>query len=193
MSERTLRRDRPPMAHEDAARIEILGLTKRFLTPKGEPFTAIHDVALTVEPGEFCAIVGPTGCGKSTTLAQVSGLEKPSAGEVRVGGTLVDGITNGVSYMFQSDSLFPWKTVLGNVMIGPTLLGTPKAKATTLAGEAGATLGPALSIVEGGAEGPLRTPKGESTAPLPEEEGAPPTKPGTSTVTATVNVVFELL
>ena len=68
-----------------------------------------------------------------------------------------------------------------------------KAKATTLAGEAGATLGPALSIVEGGAEGPLRTPKGESTAPLPEEEGAPPTKPGTSTVTATVNVVFELL
>ena len=133
MSERTLRRDRPPMAHEDAARIEILGLTKRFLTPKGEPFTAIRDVSLTVEPGEFCAIVGPTGCGKSTTLAQVSGLEKPSAGGVRVGDKLVDGITNGVSYMFQADSLFPWKTVLGNVMIGPTLLGTPKAEATALA------------------------------------------------------------
>ncbi|GAB3611141.1 MULTISPECIES: ABC transporter ATP-binding protein [Humibacter] len=133
MSERTPRRDRAPIAHEDAARIEIQGLTKRFLTPKGEPFTAIRDVTLTVEPGEFCAIVGPTGCGKSTTLAQVSGLEKPSGGEVRVGGKLVDGITNGVSYMFQADSLFPWKTVLGNVMIGPTLLGTPKAKATTLA------------------------------------------------------------
>ena len=69
-----------------AARIEITGLTKRFLTPKGEPFTAIRDVTFTVEPGQFCAIVGPTGCGKSTTLGQVSGLERPSAGSVRVGG-----------------------------------------------------------------------------------------------------------
>ena len=107
---------------DDAARIDIVGLTKRYLTPKGETFTEIHDVSLTVEPGQFCAIVGPTGCGKSTTLAQVSGLEHPSDGYVSVGGQRVDGITNGVSYMFQSDSLFPWKTVLGNVMMGPILL-----------------------------------------------------------------------
>ncbi|MEP6842567.1 MAG: ABC transporter ATP-binding protein [Pseudolysinimonas sp.] len=118
---------------DDAARIDIVGLTKRYLTPKGETFTAIQDVSLTVEPGQFCAIVGPTGCGKSTTLAQVSGLEHPSAGFVTVGGQRVDGITSGVSYMFQADSLFPWKTVLGNVMMGPILLGTPKVKATTLA------------------------------------------------------------
>jgi NitT/TauT family transport system ATP-binding protein len=118
---------------DDAARIEIMGLTKRFLTPKGEPFTAIADVTLTVEPGEFCAIVGPTGCGKSTTLAQVSGLEKPSAGAVDVGGNRVDGITDGVSYMFQADSLFPWKTVLNNVMVGPALKGMPKKEATELA------------------------------------------------------------
>ena len=118
---------------DDAARIEIDGLTKRYLTPKGETFTAITDVSLTVEPGEFCAIVGPTGCGKSTTLAQVSGLERPSGGSVRVGGNIVDGITKGVSYMFQADSLFPWKTVLANVMIGPILLGTPKKEATALA------------------------------------------------------------
>ncbi|TAM66188.1 MAG: ABC transporter ATP-binding protein [Microbacteriaceae bacterium] len=118
---------------DDAARIEIVGLTKRFLTPKGDTFTAIRDVTLTVEPGQFCAIVGPTGCGKSTTLAQVSGLERPSGGSVSVGGQTVDGVTNGVSYMFQADSLFPWKTVLGNVMIGPILLGTPKREATMLA------------------------------------------------------------
>jgi NitT/TauT family transport system ATP-binding protein len=115
------------------ARIDIVGLTKRFLTPKGETFTAIRDVSLTVEPGQFCAIVGPTGCGKSTTLAQVSGLEHPSAGSVSVGGRLVEGVTSGVSYMFQSDSLFPWKTVLANVMMGPILLGTPKKEATELA------------------------------------------------------------
>ncbi|MDP5228428.1 MULTISPECIES: ABC transporter ATP-binding protein [Arthrobacter] len=118
---------------EDAARIQITGLTKRYLTPKGEVFTAIKDVALAIEPGQFCSIVGPTGCGKSTTLAQVSGLEKPSEGSVSVGNHVVDGITNGVSYMFQADALFPWKTVLNNVMMGPVLLGTPKREATDLA------------------------------------------------------------
>ena len=123
----------PGAVSEDAARIEILGLTKRYLTPKGETFTAISDVTLSVEPGQFCAIVGPTGCGKSTTLAQVSGLERPSVGSVTVGGRMVDGITDGVSYMFQADALFPWKTVLANVVIGPVLLGTPKREATALA------------------------------------------------------------
>src|SRR3954452_22670357 len=111
---------------DQPAGIQIVGLTKRYLTPKGEAFTAIKDVTLTVEPGQFCSIVGPTGCGKSTTLAQVSGLEKPSAGSVTVGDRLVDGITDGVSYMFQADALSPWKTVLHSVLKGPTPLGTPK-------------------------------------------------------------------
>src|SRR6478609_8491192 len=118
---------------DQPAGIDIVGLTKRYLTPKGEAFTAIKDVTLTVEPGQFCSIVGPTGCGKSTTLAQVSGLEKPSAGSVKVGDRLVDGITHGVSYMFQADALFPWKSVLNNVMMGPVLVGTPKREATELA------------------------------------------------------------
>src|SRR6185437_7705731 len=105
----------------EPAKIELTHLTKRFLTRSGKPFTAIRDVSFTVEPGEFCAIVGPTGCGKSTTLAQVSGLDRPSAGSVTVGGREVHGITKGVGFMFQSDALFPWKTVLANVMVGPTL------------------------------------------------------------------------
>jgi len=123
----------PTAVVSDAARIDIVGLTKRYLTPKGETFTAITDVTMAVEPGQFCAIVGPTGCGKSTTLAHVSGLERPSDGAVTVGGQVVNGITSGVSYMFQADSLFPWKTVLGNVMMGPILLGTSKVQATKLA------------------------------------------------------------
>jgi NitT/TauT family transport system ATP-binding protein len=130
--------DRRPegRAHADQpAGIDIVGLTKRYLTPKGETFTAIKDVTLAVEPGQFCSIVGPTGCGKSTTLAQVSGLEKPSAGSVTVGGRLVDGITNGVSYMFQADALFPWKSVLHNVMMGPILVGMPKREAAELASD----------------------------------------------------------
>lgn len=125
--------DRGARASVDAARIEIAHLTKRFMTRSGEAFTAIHDVTLTVEPGQFCAIVGPTGCGKSTTLGQVSGLDRPSAGSVRVGGRDVQGVTKGVGFMFQADALFPWKSVLANVMIGPTLNGTPRKEAVALA------------------------------------------------------------
>lgn len=117
----------------EAARIEISGLTKRFMTPKGEVFTALQDVTFTVEPGQFCAIVGPTGCGKSTTLGQVAGLDRPSAGSVKVGGKEVSGITKGISFMFQADALFPWKTVLSNVMVGPSLGGMSKKDAIALA------------------------------------------------------------
>jgi NitT/TauT family transport system ATP-binding protein len=115
------------------ARIEVAGLTKRFLTPAGKAFTALRDVSFTVEPGQFCAIVGPTGCGKSTALGQVSGLDRPSGGSVRVGGREVSGVTHGVSFMFQADALFPWKSVLGNVMVGPTLNGTSRRDAVALA------------------------------------------------------------
>ncbi len=73
--------------------------------------TAIHDVDLVVEPGEFCAIVGPTGCGKSTTLTLAAGLERPAPARCKVSGKPVDGITKGASFVFQSDALLPWKTV----------------------------------------------------------------------------------
>jgi NitT/TauT family transport system ATP-binding protein len=117
----------------DSSRIEVLGLTKRFLTPKGDAFTALRDVTFTVEPGQFCAVVGPTGCGKSTTLSMVSGLDRPSEGSVRVAGREVRGVTEGVSFMFQRDALLPWKTVLGNVELGPTFRGVRKARARELA------------------------------------------------------------
>ncbi len=112
-----------------AASIELRGVTKRFVTPAGSAFTALRDVDLVIEPGQFCAVVGPTGCGKSTTLTMVSGLDRPSEGVVQVGGQPVNGITEGTSFMFQADALMPWKTVLGNVALGPTFRGVAKAKA----------------------------------------------------------------
>jgi NitT/TauT family transport system ATP-binding protein len=115
------------------ARIEISGVTKRFLTPTGAAFTAIREVTFDVEPGQFCAVVGPTGCGKSTTLGLVAGLDRPSEGTVRVGGKPVDGIAEGVSFMFQADALLPWKTVLGNVALGPSFRGVPKREAEAAA------------------------------------------------------------
>src|SRR4051794_26286538 len=122
---------RSASAHRDSARIEVSGLTKRFLTPSGSAFTALRDTTFTVEPGQFCAIVGPTGCGKSTTLGMVAGLDRPSAGSVTVGGTEVKGVTPGVSFVFQADALLPWKSVLHNVMLGPILCGTPRKQATS--------------------------------------------------------------
>jgi NitT/TauT family transport system ATP-binding protein len=117
------------------AGIELVGVTKRFLAPSGTAFTAISDVDLAVEPGQFCAIVGPTGCGKSTTLSLVSGLDRPSAGAVRVGGKAVDGITTGTSFVFQADALLPWKTVLGNVALGPIFNGVSRREAQARARE----------------------------------------------------------
>jgi NitT/TauT family transport system ATP-binding protein len=111
------------------ARIELAGVTKRFLTPDGQAFTAIRDVNLVVEPGQFCAVVGPTGCGKSTTLTLVSGLDNPSGGVVSVGGKLVEGIARGTSFVFQADALLPWKTVLANVAMGPLFHGASKKEA----------------------------------------------------------------
>ena len=116
-------------ASERAARIELSAVTKRFVTPSGSVFTALRDVDLVIEPGQFCAVVGPTGSGKSTTLTMVAGLDNPSAGTVRVGGQEVDGIASGTSFMFQSDALLPWKTVLGNVAMGPIFRGVPKKEA----------------------------------------------------------------
>jgi NitT/TauT family transport system ATP-binding protein len=119
----------PSGAAAQAAQIDLTGVTKRFVTPAGSMFTALRHVDLTVGAGQFCAIVGPTGCGKSTTLTMVAGLERPSAGTVRVGGQAVDGIAPGTSFMFQADALLPWKTVVGNVALGPVFRGVPKKKA----------------------------------------------------------------
>src|SRR5207302_692005 len=90
-----------------------------------------------VERGEFVAVVGPTGCGKSTTLNLVTGLASPSAGEVRVMGGPVNGIDPRIGFVFQTDALFPWRSVIDNVVAGPLYRGTPKDKAYVL------TAGPA--------------------------------------------------
>jgi NitT/TauT family transport system ATP-binding protein len=109
--------------------IELTGVSKRFRTPDDSVFTALTDIDLTVERGQFCAVVGPSGCGKSTTLTLVSGLERPSEGSVAVHGRPVEGIDPDVGFVFQSDALLPWKSVLDNVAAGPIFRGVAKREA----------------------------------------------------------------
>jgi NitT/TauT family transport system ATP-binding protein len=109
--------------------IELRRASKRFRTPAGSIFTALADVDLTVDRGQFCAVVGPSGCGKSTTLTLVSGLERASDGDVLVHGKPVTAIGRDVGFVFQADALLPWKTVLENVAIGPRFRGADRADA----------------------------------------------------------------
>jgi len=84
----------------------------------GQRYTAVQDVSLSVAAGEFVSVVGPTGCGKSTLLNVGAGLLQPSTGAVRVFGQPLQGINTRAGYMFQAESLMPWRTALGNVMAG---------------------------------------------------------------------------
>ena len=96
-------------------------------------YTAVRDVSLTVGAGEFVSVVGPTGCGKSTLLNVAAGLLAPSSGTVEVFGEKLAGINRRAGYMFQSDSLMPWRTALGNVAAGLEFHGAARAAASAQA------------------------------------------------------------
>ncbi len=91
-------------------------------------YVAVQDVNLSVADGEFLAIVGPTGCGKSTILNAIAGLLKPASGTVAIDGRPVGGVQNDIGYLFQQDALLPWKTALENVELGPMFKGTGAAE-----------------------------------------------------------------
>ncbi|MGY8661683.1 ABC transporter ATP-binding protein [Bradyrhizobium sp. UFLA05-109] len=95
----------------------------------GRVYTAVEEARLTVGQGEFVAIVGPTGCGKSTLLNVAAGLLKPAAGSVKVFDRPLAGLNRDAGYLFQADALFPWKTAIDNVAIGPEIKGTPRPEA----------------------------------------------------------------
>ena len=86
--------------------------------------SALENINLTVQEGEFVSIVGPSGCGKSTLLSLMAGLLFPSEGSVLVGGKKVTGPTRQVGYMLQKDYLFEWRTIFENVILGLEITGT---------------------------------------------------------------------
>jgi NitT/TauT family transport system ATP-binding protein len=99
--------------------IAIERLSKTFDTQRGTSHLALADISLAIADGEFVSILGPSGCGKSTLLYIVGGFVSPSEGTVAVNAKPVTGPGPDRGPVFQEFALFPWKTVLGNVMYGP--------------------------------------------------------------------------
>ncbi|MBL8179153.1 MAG: ABC transporter ATP-binding protein [Bryobacterales bacterium] len=98
-------------------------------------YTAVEGIDLSVAPGTFLSVVGPSGCGKSTLLNMAAGLMSPSAGRIEIFGQPLEGVNRKAGYMFQQDALLPWKTVLGNILLGPVFAGVAGGKAEAEARE----------------------------------------------------------
>jgi NitT/TauT family transport system ATP-binding protein len=98
-------------------------LTSRSLTKRFGDLEVLRDISVTVDDGEFVALVGPSGCGKTTFLRIASGLEPADSGTISVDGAVVTGPGRDRGFVFQSDSLLPWRSVLNNTIVGLELAG----------------------------------------------------------------------
>jgi NitT/TauT family transport system ATP-binding protein len=109
--------------------IEARRLSLVFQTRDG-PVHALAEVDLAVAPGEFVSLIGPSGCGKTTLLRAIADLERPSSGELRVGGVTPEEarLRRAYGYVFQAPALYPWRTVERNVTLPLEIMGVPRAE-----------------------------------------------------------------
>ncbi|MDB5840167.1 MAG: mannosyltransferase [Herminiimonas sp.] len=99
---------------------------------RSQRYTAVANTTLSIAPGEFVSVVGPTGCGKSTLLNVGAGLLEPSSGSVKVFGEPLAGINRRAGYMFQAEALMPWRSALQNVIAGLQYRGMDEGEARRL-------------------------------------------------------------
>lgn len=97
--------------------VEVQNISKCYHTPDGE-ICALKNITLSVQEGEFVGIVGPSGCGKSTLLSMIAGLLNPSGGNITIFGEPLKGVNPRIGYMLQKDSLFEWRTIYKNAILG---------------------------------------------------------------------------
>jgi NitT/TauT family transport system ATP-binding protein len=100
----------------EAPKLQIKGLSKSFGLMQ-----VLSGISLTIAAGKFISIVGPSGCGKTTALRIVGGLEKASSGEILIDGKVTSRPGSERGFVFQADSLFPWRTVWRNAYLGPEI------------------------------------------------------------------------
>jgi NitT/TauT family transport system ATP-binding protein len=113
--------------------LTINGIEKSFINERKEKLKVLDNINLNVEKGSFVSIVGPSGCGKSTLLYLIAGLDQADSGNIKVAGNLVTKPGPERVVVFQEAGLFPWLTVLENVMYGLLLKKMPKEEAKTKA------------------------------------------------------------
>ncbi|MBX9824938.1 MAG: ABC transporter ATP-binding protein [Xanthobacteraceae bacterium] len=101
-----------------ALKLEVEHLHKQF----GD-LPVLQDINLSIDSGAFISVVGPSGCGKTTFLRIVAGLEPATSGALRIDGQPLAGPGGNRGFVFQNDSLLPWRTVLANALIGPEVAG----------------------------------------------------------------------
>jgi len=106
--------------------LSLNDVSRVFTTEKGETIEALHHISLTVNDGEFICILGPSGCGKTTILRIIAGLETATLGTISVDNSPVTKPSSKMAMIFQEYSLYPWRTVFDNVLLGLELKGVPK-------------------------------------------------------------------
>src|SRR5580692_9166751 len=116
---------------QGTAMIEIDRVSQIFQTSGRQSHLALSEISLAIEDGAFVSILGPSGCGKSTLLYIVGGFVSPTQGSARMKGRAITGPGPDRGPVFQEFALFPWKTVLGNVMYGPRQQRVKAAEAET--------------------------------------------------------------
>ena len=115
-------------------KLSLKGIHKSFLT-KGRPLKVLNGIDIDVAQGGFLSVIGPSGCGKTTVFNIIAGLIEPDEGTISVDGAAVNDLRGRVGYMMQKDLLFPWRTVLENVLLGLELKKTPLSEAREIARE----------------------------------------------------------
>jgi NitT/TauT family transport system ATP-binding protein len=114
--------------------LTIQNVSKTYFDPyAGANVTAVHDISLKVNQGEFISIVGPSGCGKTTLLNMIAGFLPISGGAITIDDKPIKGPGPDRGVVFQTFALFPWKTVIENVGFGPRMRGLPKKECDQLA------------------------------------------------------------
>ena len=120
------------MAGENLTKLKIDNVYKEYQGRNGKTI-ALNGVSLDIKENEFICVVGPSGCGKSTLLNIIAGLLEPTSGTVTLDGKVIEGTGVERGVVFQQYALFPWRTVLKNVMFPLEMKKVPKAEAEAIA------------------------------------------------------------
>jgi NitT/TauT family transport system ATP-binding protein len=111
-----------------SVQLSVRNIRKSFSGKAGE-IAVLDDLSFGINERDFVSIIGPSGCGKTTIFNIIAGLLEPDSGTMQYRGTEIESLRGRVGYMMQKDLLFPWRTVLGNVLLGLETRGVDRAEA----------------------------------------------------------------